>query len=81
MRTNIPLVHWFHVASSHNPADIATRSILLHTIDRLSWQKGPSFLLHGAEHWAFQDSISLSSEEMMREGVSESTLTRVNSKP
>ena len=37
---NISSVHWFHVPSSQNPDDIATRSIPLHTIDHLSWQKG-----------------------------------------
>ena len=53
----------------------------LHTIDHLSWQKGPSFLLHGVEHWPSQDLISLSSEEMTREAVSETTVMGVNSKP
>ena len=36
IRNNISLVHWFHVPSSQNPADIATRPIPLHTIDHLS---------------------------------------------
>ena len=67
---NIPSVHWFHVLSSHNPE---TRSIPLHTIDHLSWQKGLSFLLQGAEHWPSQDFILLSSGELTR-GVSESTV-------
>ena len=78
---NISSVHWFHVPSSQNPADIATRSIPLHTIDHLSWQKGPPFLLQGVEHWQSQDFISLSSEDMTREAVSESTAMGVNSKP
>ena len=51
--------HWFHEPSSQNPADIATRSIPLHSIDHLSWQKGPSFLLQGVEHYPSQDFISL----------------------
>ena len=73
IRNNISLVHWFHVPSSQNPADIATRSIPLHTIDHLSWQKGPSFLLQDVELWPSQDFISLSSEEITREAGSEST--------
>ena len=81
IRKNILSVHWFHVSSSQNPADMATPSIPLHTIDHLSWQKGPSFLLHGVEHWPSQDFISLSSEEMTREAVSETTVMGVNSKP
>ena len=52
---NISWVHWSHVPSSQNPADIATRSILLHTTDHSSWQEGPSFLLQGIEHWSPQD--------------------------
>ena len=67
--------------SSQNPADMATRSIPLHTIDPLSWQKGPSFLLYGVAHWPPQDFISLSSEEITKEGVGESTVMGVNSKP
>ena len=74
IRNNILSVYWFHVPSFHNPADIVTRSIPLHTIDHLSWQKGPSFLLKGVEHWPSQDFTSLSSEEMTREAVSESTV-------
>ena len=35
----------------------------------------------GAEHWPSRDFISLSSEEMTREAVSESTVMGVNSKP
>ena len=35
----------------------------------------------GAEHWPSRDFISLSSEEMKREAVSESTVMGVNSKP
>ena len=35
IRNNISSVHWFHVPPSQNPADIATRSIPLHTIDHL----------------------------------------------
>ena len=66
IRSNISSIHWFHVPPSQNPVDIANRSILLHTIDHLSWQKGPSFLLHGVEHWPPQDFISLSPEEMTR---------------
>ena len=81
IRNNILSVYWFHVPSFHNPADIVTRSIPLHTIDHLSWQKGPSFLLKGVEHWPSQDFTSLSSEEMTREAVSESTVMGVNSKP
>ena len=81
IRNNILSVHWFHVSSSQNPADIATRSIPLHTIDHLSWEKGPSFLLHGVEHRPSQDFISLSSEETTREAVSETTVMGVNSKP
>ena len=41
IRNNISSEHWFHVPSSQNPADIASRSIPLHTIDHLSWQTGP----------------------------------------
>ena len=81
IRSNISSVHWFHVPSSQNPADIATRPIPLHTSDHLSWQKGPSFLLQCVEHWPSQDFLSLSSEEMTREAVSESTAMGVNSKP
>ena len=81
IRNNISSVHWFHVSSSRNPADIATRFIPSHTINHLSWQKGPSFSLQGVEHWPSQDFISLSSEEMPREAVSESTVMGVNSKP
>ena len=50
MRNKILSDHWFHEPSSQNPADIATRYIPLHTIDHLSWQKEPSFLLQGVEH-------------------------------
>ena len=78
---NISWVHWSHVPSSQNPADLATRSILLHATDHLSWQKGPSFLLQGIEHWSPQEFITLSSEEMTMESVSESTVMRVNPKP
>ena len=77
IRNNISSFHWFHVPSSQNPVDIATHSIPLHTIDHLSWQKGPSFLLHGVAHWPPQDFISLSSGEITREGV----VMGVNSKP
>ena len=35
----------------------------------------------GVEHWPSRDFISLSSEEMTREAVSESTVMGVNSKP
>ena len=38
-------------------------------------------LSEGAEHWPSRDFISLSSEEMTREAVSESTVMGVNSKP
>ena len=38
-------------------------------------------MLQGVEHWLSQDFISLSSEEMTREAVSESTVMGVNSKP
>ena len=61
---NISSDHWFHVPSSQSLADIATHSIPLHTIDHLSWQKRPLFLLQSVEHWPSQDLISLSSEEM-----------------
>ena len=80
IRNNISSDHWFHVPSSQNPADIATRSIPLHATDYLSWQKEPSFLLQGVEHWPSQDFMSLSSEEKTREAVSESTVMGVNSK-
>ena len=81
IHNNISSDHWFHVPSFKNPADIATRSIPLHTIDHLSWQKRPLFFLQGVEHWPSQDFISLSSEEMTREAFSESTVMGVNSKP
>ena len=81
IRNNISSEHWFHVPSSQNPADIATRSIPLHTIDNLSWQTGPLFFLQDVEHRPSQDFISLSSEEMTREAFSESTVIGVNSKP
>ena len=81
IHNNISSVHWFHVPSSQNPADMAIRSITLHTIIHLSWQKGPSLLSQGVEHWPSQDFISLSSEEMTTEAVSESTVMGVNSKP
>ena len=38
-------------------------------------------MLQGVEHWSSEDFISLSSGEMTREAVSESTLMGVNSKP
>ena len=38
-------------------------------------------MLQGVEHWPSQDFISLSSEEMTREAISESTAIRVNCKP
>ena len=80
IRSNISSIHWIHVPSSQNPADIATRSISLHTIDHLTWQKAPSFLLQCVEHWPPQDLITLSSEEMTTECVSESTAIGVNSR-
>ena len=81
IRNNTSSVHWFHVPSSQNPAYISTRSIPLHAIDHLSWQKAPSFLLQGVEHWPSQDFILLSPEEMTREAISESTVMGVNPRP
>ena len=43
--------------------------------------KGTFIFSEGAEHWPSRDFISLSSEEMTREAVSESTVMGVNSKP
>lgn len=48
----LPIVHWAHITSDKNPADLGTRGLLLSelSVSQLWWQ-GPSFLTQSGSDW------------------------------